>query len=419
MIPLSTLLRFSLIDKHEQTAKVEDFSIKLEDNIYPKITNLLWKNSQRGIYKVCWESVHAIDFQRKQINIENFESGEAASEDWSERAVLLKHDILDSLIMNLTNHSVVLANDIWLEEQDGQLRLKAIDTSFKAILRRLTGGRFSKSIKEDLCDWKYVEFLRGDPQYALRGLDYHGLTDHLPYGDIAFMADQLPYLYGAELISLLPDQIATDTLEVMYTTLQVQVFEELEENCAKRILTLMRPDIATDLLSHLDTARTQYWLDHIPRLQANRIIELLRFPEDSAGGIMTNDMITFSKDTSVEDAIFALRDLIRNPDYINFIEMLYIVEDTASQQLVGGMSLRDLLMAENHHRLEDVMNTYQITIQPLEKARNAAERVLQSELAALPVTNPHGRLIGMVTADKALDLIAPTSGNRESLILFS
>ena len=110
-------------------------------------------------------------------------------------------------------------------------------------------------------------------------------------GEIARLTDPLPYLHAAELITLLADPKAADTLEAMMPERQLQVFEELEEEQALRLLTLMAPDIAADLVGRLQTSTMRRYLERLPRKQAERIIELLRYPEDTVGGIMTNDVV--------------------------------------------------------------------------------------------------------------------------------
>lgn len=97
-------------------------------------------------------------------------------------------------------------------------------------------------------------------------------------------------------------------------------------------------------------------------------------------------------------------------------DMLSLPKETTAQQ---ALSLRDLLIADEDSRLEEVMNPYLVTINPLEKAQKAALRVTQSELAALPVTTPEGKLLGVITVDTAIGIVASITGYRETLRLFS
>lgn len=140
------------------------------------------------------------------------------------KEVLLSDGILDALVLDLQNRRATRANDLWLEENDGNLLLHSADTSFSAMLRRLTGGRLGGIAKNALCDWKYVEFLRGDPEAVRSEAGQHLRISRLPAGEIARLTDSLPYLHAAELITLLADSKAAHTLEAMSPERQLQVF---------------------------------------------------------------------------------------------------------------------------------------------------------------------------------------------------
>src|SRR5207302_8204958 len=121
---------------------------------------------------------------------------------------------------------------LMLEYQDGSLRLKGADAGMVAMLRRVFRGRWFKTDPRDLFDWKYVEFLRGDPSAVDNGAGYRLRINRLPAGEIARLADYVPYLHAAELLKLLPDEKAANVLEAMPIDRQVQVAEELDEKQA-------------------------------------------------------------------------------------------------------------------------------------------------------------------------------------------
>jgi Mg/Co/Ni transporter MgtE len=238
----------------------------------------------------------------------------------------------------------------------------------------------------------------------------------LPSGEIAHLADALPYLHAAELLTLLPDPIAADTLEALTLERQLQIFEELAEEQGLRLLELMAPDLAADLVSCLATPTARRYLTQIAPSQSERILELLRYPADTVGGIMTNDVLRVPVGLTVQDARRALHDQLQGPDFVYF---LYIVEDEDTRRLRGVMTLRDLLLAEDERQVEELMNSYLVLLHPLEAARAAAYRVLTSHLAALPVVGEAGRLLGVVTIDAALAQVAPQRWRGQAPRVFS
>src|SRR5205085_11244403 len=101
---------------------------------------------------------------------------------------------------------------------------------------------------------------------------------------------------------------AADTLEVMRPERQVRIFGEFDEQRRTRLLELMAPDTAADLLGRLgpDTAKEN--LEHLPTAARDKILELLRYADDTAGGIMTNDIVIVEADLNVGQARSALRE---------------------------------------------------------------------------------------------------------------
>jgi Mg/Co/Ni transporter MgtE len=238
----------------------------------------------------------------------------------------------------------------------------------------------------------------------------------LPAGEIAGLSNQLPYLHAAELLTLLPDPIAADTLEAMLPERQVQVFGELDNDQALRLLAIMAADDAVDLLGRLSPELAKSFLERLPKDRSDALVELLRYPEDTVGGIMTNDVVTLTADLTIREARLILRDRLRQPDFTHFV---YVIENDATRMLHGTTSLRDLVIAEDEQRLEKIINPYITTLDPLDAADVGAYRVINSHMAALPVVGGEKRLLGIVTVDAAVMQVAPSSWTSQAPKIFS
>ena len=411
---LSELRRFQLVDGQQRCVHLLDMAVGLLDVDYPPVTQVLfqWDAEFRSL---PWEAVQVLDWQAWRLHVIDLEAGQAISTD-SQEIILLQRDILDALILDLQHWRVTRANDLWLEEHDQHWRLTAADTSVRALVRRLSRGRYGRVPHSQLDDWKYIEFLRGDPQAARSGAGYHRRITRLPPGEIARLTDALPYLHAAELLILLPDPLAADTLEVMTPERQLQVFEELEEEQALRLLPLMAPDVAADLVGHLDTPLAQRYLNRLPKPYSERIIDLLRYPEDTVGGIMTNNVVTMPASLTVREARYVLPERLRESDFVYFV---YIVEDEPTRRLCGVITLREFLIADEACCLRDIMHCYLVTSHPLEPARTAAYRLIDSGLAALPVVGDNGQLLGAITVDAAVAQVAPASWRTQAPRVFA
>lgn len=415
MVMLSEILQYKVTDAQGDSAKLIDLAINQLDTDYPPVTHIFYRPPNQGGDRVLpWKKVKGIDSSSRQIQVEDH--GQGKDLDSLEQAVRLQLDVLDALILDLQNRKATRANDLWLEEKSGRLTLSAADTSGRAILRRLVRGRFDERQRDSLYDWKYIEFLRGDPQAVETGAPYHRRIVHLPPGEIAHLTAHIPYLHAAELLALLPKQLAADTMEVMSPERQVQVFEELEETFALEILKHMAPDLAADIVGYLDITLTQYYLNRLPKTQGKRIIDLLKYPANSVGGIMTNDVVTVDTQLTIKKARSVLREKLKEPDFVYFI---YAVDNQPPHKLRGVLSIRQLLTAEDNQTVEEIMNPYLLALSPFDSPTEAGYRLLNSQLAALPVVGKNGELLGTVTIDAAVSQVAPRSWRAQAPKVFS
>jgi CBS domain-containing protein len=411
---LSELSRFNITDEKGVCAKLVDLSVALLDSDYPPVTNLFYIKDN-SFMKLPWKAVESIDWKSRKIKVADLELAEAVSAEAKNEYVLLKREILDALLLDLENRRSIRANDLLLEEENGGLQLRSADNSITAILRRISFGFYRRNSKNGIYDWKYVEFLRGTPAAVRSGAGYHMRITRLPPGDIAQLINYLPYLHAAELITLLPDAKAVKTLEVMPIERRLQVFEELETEQAIRLLALMAPDAAADLVGLLQTGMMKQYLERLPRKQSSRIIELLSYPENTVGAIMTNDIIYLTGNLTVAEARTALRERFSDTD---FIYLIYIVSDEERHILLGVISLRSLFSEDDDCRLEEIMDPYISTLNAVDEVNVAAYRVVDSQLAAMPVVGIDRELIGAVTIDAAIMQIAPET-TAEALRIFS
>jgi CBS domain-containing protein len=415
MLLFSKLRRFALIDNQGRRAKLVDFIVELPPEGYPPVTHILFRHTSHALEVLPWNAVESVDHSARQIKVKDVDASELAPPEYLKRKVLLS-DIHDALVLDLKHHRPARANGLLLKEENGMLLLCGVDTSLSAILRWLTGGRFSYVPEATVHDWTTIEFLRGDPQAVRSKMPYRHQIIHLPAGEIARLTNQLPYMHAAELVTLLPDALAINTLEAMPARRQLQVFEELDDERALRMLELMAPDVAADLLGALQTETMQGYLDRLSAIKSERIVDLLRFPEDTVGGIMTNDIVFAPMRLTIAEAREKLHERLKEPD---FVYLIFIVDDEQTKRQLGIIQLRDLLTADDNQTLEEIMDTKVPTLDSLESAEKAAFKVIESQLAALPVVGPDGQLLGAVTVDAAVLLAAPQAWGSQAPRIFS
>ena len=413
MVMLTQILRYDVSDRAGRSARVADLCIDLLEEDYPTVTHILFDHGG----KLCQEelsNVAEFDWANKRILMEDLDHCEEQNEE--DKHVLLVRDIMDALVLDLLGRRTTRVCDLRLLEEDGVLRLVGADAGLGAMIRRVTGGRIGRVEKESLFDWKYVEFLRGDPSAVDSGAGYRLRINRLPAGEIARLADYVPYLHAAELLNLLPDDKAADVLQSMPIERQLQVIEELPEDEAVGLLERMSPDLATDLIGrlHLDTMRK--YLAKLPSERREKIVQLLRYPENSVGGVMTNDIVIVPADLTVGEAQSHIHEQIR---HINFISLVFIVDRESEDKLRGVISLREVLSADPEESLEREMDPYVATLTPFESAREAAHRIVSGQLEAMPVVGAGGKLIGAMTISSAISQLVPASSGLRGVRVLS
>jgi len=398
-ILFSDVLRFAVHDGAGRRAKVQDLAVDPAGGEFPAVRFVLGRRERQEV-ACSWAELRPY-WRYRRFEVDSLEASPPVN---LEHLVLLRRDVLDGLLVDVPSLTVTRANDLWLHQLDEQLYLGAADTSPWAVVRRLARGCLGHGRGEHLLDWKNVEYLRGEPTTARAAGDYHaGLAD-LNAGSLARLAEALPYFEGTELLLMVSADAAAHALEVMAPAVRLQIFEELPPDRAVEVLSRMTPDAATDLLGLVESSQALHFLELLPHAAAEKVVELLRYSPDTAGGIMTNDLIAMATTASAGEVLELLKDRLQGTAYFQTI----FATDGAGR-LRGQFTLRQLLLANQDQAVATIMSAAQLTAAPLEPARDAAHRLIDNQLGALPVVAHDGRLIGTVTLDAAVALVAPAA----------
>jgi magnesium transporter len=400
MVMFTKLLRFEVEDGERRRAPLADLCIEILEDDYPPVTQVLF-HFEGKLRQIEWKDVEKLDLRRKLILVNDLDT-EEHHEDKGD--ILVSRDLMDALVLDLLGRRTTRVCDLWLAEEDGALRLKGADAGLTALIRRVTRGYVGVATREALFDWKYVEFLRGDPKAVSNGAGYRLRINRLPAGEIARLADYVPYLHAAELLKLLPDEKAADVLQAMSVERQLQVIEELDEDDAVNLLRRMAPNVATDLCGRLQIDTMRRYVTKLPPDRREKIIELLRYPENTVGGVMANDLVILPAGLDAGEAQAQVQERIKNVD---FISLVFLIDEEPDQKLRGSISLRELLAADPKAKLEDLMDPYLETLNAYGSAADAAYKIVGGQLEAMPVTDDDGKLIGAMTIAAAIAQLFP------------
>ena len=185
---------------------------------------------------------------------------------------------------------------------------------------------------------------------------------------------------------------------------------------AADIIEEMAPDEATDLMAELPEDKAGALLEEMDDEEAADVRQLLRYPDHTAGRAMTTDFVCVQPDMTVEEVIKQNRDLFLSSDLIYY---MYVTESADSDDLVGVITVRDLLVNERDIKVADFMVTEFLSVRPGEQEREVARKMAEYNLLALPVVNRNNKLLGVITIDDALDSLLPEGWKKRIPRIFS
>ncbi|MCO6509199.1 MAG: magnesium transporter [Aridibacter famidurans] len=323
-----------------------------------------------------------------------------------EGEVLLAKDVLDKQLIDIDGKRVVRVNDVQLVEFNREWRISGADVSLQGFLRRLMPSGFYGSKKPvEVIDWKDVGYLATDSKTVTVQLkSSKDKLSRLHPVEIAQLAEALSPLHRTDIVESLDDEIAADTLEEMSTENQARVLEDLDGERAADLLEEMSPDDAADVLEELDEDKARELVALMEDEEKADVVELMFYENDTAGGLMTTEMVTFPQSMSAGEAIAQLREMARTPHMIYYI---YLTESEGSRKLSGIITLRVLILADSGERLEELMRKDFQAVGPGEPAEEVALKIAEYNLLAIPVVDDKEELLGIVTVDDAMEILLP------------
>ncbi|HOF03281.1 MAG TPA: magnesium transporter [Atribacterota bacterium] len=219
--------------------------------------------------------------------------------------------------------------------------------------------------------------------------------------DFSEIADELTPEQITEIFKLIKDrETIAEYISELSTDLQSILLNAMGKKQASEILKGMDTDDAADLLSEITPEESRELLDLLPKKEAAEIETLMRYEENTAGSIMNNEFVALPEQLTAGDAIQLIRD--KSPE----AEMIYYVYvmDTRDR-LIGVLSLRDLIVADPHKRVSEIMEEDVISVLDTEDREVAARVISDYDFLAIPVINEKGKMVGIITVDDIIDVL--------------
>ena len=233
---------------------------------------------------------------------------------------------------------------------------------------------------------------------------YQSLRDvmeTLPAPDLAAVFEDLPAEKLPVLFRLCPKDLAADVFAELTPATQQQLIDGLTDTELKAVVDELFVDDATDLVEEMPANVVKRILAQADPATRRMINELLKYPEDSAGGVMTTELMALRPDMTVAQAMDTIRENGFDKETIN---NCYVTD--SSRRLVGVVSLRVLVLAKNTEEpIKDLMDSNVVSVSTTTDQEDVSKLFEKYGFLAIPVVDAENRLVGIVTIDDAISIL--------------
>ena len=397
MIYLSQLLGNPVLDLNgEKIGTVSDLGIATGE-VFPRVTSLAFMGPGHTPFMISWRK-YVDTYDEHEVHLKVVATDIRFSY-LQPNEVLLARDILNKQIVDTRGMRVVRVNDLKLSDTNStQLRLLGAEVGIRGILRSLSPGierlalriahTFGKQLPEKIIAWSYMDLVERDLSDVKLSVSHKTLDDMHP-ADIADIIERLDPRLRGQVFAQLDDEQRAGAMA------------ELDDDAmAAQIMGSMDPDDAAELVSELDYDKAEKLLKLMGVNEQKAIRQLLGYREDTAGRIMTSEVVSLPEDKTVADAVERLRGLDEDFESVRYV---YLTDE--DEKLSGVVTLGRLIVADPETRLEDIATTELKTASPEDDQEDVAQDIAKYNLLAMPVVSDEGKLLGIVTVDDALDVL--------------
>jgi Mg/Co/Ni transporter MgtE len=295
-----------------------------------------------------------------------------------------------------------------LGPEGDELVLRQVDVGLAGAVRRLLAGLLAPrlvrgiaaGLPEQGISWDYVGLV--EPGSARIRLKVHQQLARMHPADLADILEDLGRVERREIVTSLDAETAAQALSEAEPSVQAAVVEAMHVDRAADLLEEMQPDEAADILGDLPKEHSQALLEAMEVEEREDVRELLRFHDDTAGGLMTTEFFQAQADWSVAETFAELRKV--DPDLFGELDEIPVVGP--NQRLVGVVPLVRLVRAPADDPITLHMRREARAVTPTTPFKEIVERFEKYHLRALVVTDEFGELVGLINIEDVFSRLA-------------
>ncbi len=241
-----------------------------------------------------------------------------------------------------------------------------------------------------------IEDLLKRKQYA----QLRGLLLPLESADVAQVMEDVSEEGIPLIFRLLPKESAAEVFVELSPEHQEELIRSFSNTELKEVLDELYLDDAVDIVEEMPANVVRRILAHTSPEMRKSINEILKYPEDSAGSLMTTEFIDLKGDMTVEDCFKRIR---RNAAEVETINVCFVLD--LDRKLKGYVTIRDLMMAAYEDLVTDIMDTSVVSVTTLEDQESVAQKFSKYDFLIMPVVDTENRLVGIITVDDVMDVM--------------
>lgn len=406
---LSSLAGSPLLDSTgEQLGKVDDVVARLDDGS-ATVIGLTARIGGRVLF-VMIEHVeqlgpYSVKTTTTKLDLAQFERRPGE--------VLLRADVLDHSLINVDTARLLTAHEVELVRgDDGTWRVAGIDPSLRPRLWRLAPRRFRGHDSEhrQFVPWHDIEPFVGHVPTSRLKLAARRIVRLHP-AQIADLVEAASHAEGGEILAAVGQdkELEADVFEELDEEHQVEFLRERSDEEAAAVLGRMASDDAADLLLELEQERRLPILEAMAPAPQSKLRSLLSHNPSTAGGIMSPDFVSVPGEASAAQALERVRDADLGEQHVAVVCVI-----DAAGKLLGTVSLASLVRADAPTQVSELADASTPSVASEAEVPEVARLMSDYNLIAMPVLDPEGRPIGIISVDDVLELLVPEEWRRRA-----
>jgi len=402
MLYLSQILNTKVLDSADKkVGKLVDILIPAENGLYPQLNYILIKNRKGEEFYLSFDKVE--NFSSGVINLKTqIERLEKITE--TPGQLFLTRDVLDQQIVDMEGARVVRVNDLKIGVFNDKMSVLGIDISFRGILRALGVEFFDifDFFKVELIDWRNIQPVNGHLKLDTVAKKLNKLHP----ADLANIVEDLGVKQASNLVKSLDKEAAAKVFEEIEPNLQQTMVRYLDADSAIKIVQEMPDDELVDLVKSLPKPEAIKILSHLQKTELSAVQNLLRYSDDTAGGLMTTVFVSARPEWTAEKMITEIKNL---SDDVRILLYIYVTKENG--EYCGSVSLRRLITADKNTLLQDIMKPYNdLAVLYLSQDINEVIDVMTKyNLYTAAVLDDNKKILGIVTIDDVMRHLKPNA----------